>query len=208
LGQYGSTHDAQVDTNAPLYLIDNQPCRLLTTRSEANAGRQFYKCPVADQGACNLFQWMDGNEGNWNDYETSNYTPPGGDMLDHHVVNLVNCRNFGLSSFGSGQKEIIENALMLRGVFVLIPPEVESVYATTSCLVLSRPVSRDFAIALLDSRSSSNHDRARRPSGVSQLSSRLCDRAEGHSETCVCRFCTWRGHTIYITPEKLQHSRL
>ena len=44
--------------------------------------------------------------------------PPGGDMLDHHVVNLVNRRNFGLSSFRSGQKEIIENALMLRDVFV------------------------------------------------------------------------------------------
>jgi superfamily II DNA helicase RecQ len=42
-------------------------------------------------------------------------------LLDHHVVNLVNCRNFGLSSFRSGQKEIIENALMLRDVFVLIP---------------------------------------------------------------------------------------
>jgi hypothetical protein len=115
---FGSTHGANVDMNAPLCPTHNQPCRLLTARSEANAGRQFYKCSVADQGACDFFQWADGNEGNWNDNGTNNYAPPGGDVLDHHVENR---RKFGHSSFRPGQKEVIENALQGRDVFVLMP---------------------------------------------------------------------------------------
>ena len=118
ISSYGSTRDAHVDTNAPLCPTHNQPCRLLTARSEANAGRQFYKCSVADQGACDFFQWADGNESNWNDNETSNYAPPGGDVLDHHVENR---RKFGHSSFRPGQKDVIENALKGRDVFVLMP---------------------------------------------------------------------------------------
>ena len=115
---WGSTHDAHVDLDTPLCPTHNQPCRLLTARSEANAGRHFYKCSVADQGACDFFQWADDNEGNWNGHETRGYAPPGGDVLDHHVENR---RKFGHSSFRPGQKEVIENALKGRDVFVLMP---------------------------------------------------------------------------------------
>lgn len=116
LSACASLHEA---SNVPVCPTHNQLCRLLTARSEANAGRQFYKCSVTDhQQACDFFQWADGNETNWNNNESRDWAPPGGDVLDHQVENR---RKFGHSSFRPGQQEVIENALKGRDVFVLMP---------------------------------------------------------------------------------------
>jgi hypothetical protein len=51
------------------------PCRTLTARSEANHGRQFYKCSMLDPGEqCDFFQWVDGldNNNNNNNGSTTN----------------------------------------------------------------------------------------------------------------------------------------
>ena len=120
---FGSTNVSTLDTfnpTVPLCTTHNQPCRLLTARSEANAGRQFYKCSVIDQDACDFFQWADGNDNNRIHFlqtEGMN-TMYGGQVLDHHAENR---RKFGHSSFRPGQKEVIENALQGRDVFVLMP---------------------------------------------------------------------------------------
>jgi hypothetical protein len=109
---------------APLCPQHNQPCRLLTAKSAANAGRQFYKCSVPDhQDQCDFFEWADGAEGNWNNDDSGgggggDYAPAGGDVLDHHNENR---RKFGHSSFRPGQQHVIENALKGRDVFVLMP---------------------------------------------------------------------------------------
>jgi hypothetical protein len=107
----------------PLCPMHNIPCRLLTARSEANAGRQFYKCALSDQNACDFFQWADGQDTSWN-HKSTNTTPlkdivsPAGEILDYGTENR---RKFGHSSFRLGQKEVIENALQGRDVFVLMP---------------------------------------------------------------------------------------
>jgi hypothetical protein len=127
-----SAHNVQEATNVPVCPTHNQLCRLLTARSEANAGRQFYKCSVVDhQQACDFFQWADGNDANWNNNENRDWAPPGGDVLDHHVENR---RKFGHSSFRPGQQEVIENALKGRDVFVLMPTGEESRYVISYLL--------------------------------------------------------------------------
>jgi DEAD/DEAH box helicase/GRF zinc finger len=112
-----------LDNQAPLCPMHNTPCRLLTARSEANAGRPFYKCALLDHTACDFFQWADGQETTWNQNSTNSspwndLNSPAGDILDYSTENR---RKFGHSSFRPGQREVIENALQGRDVFVLMP---------------------------------------------------------------------------------------
>lgn len=107
---------------APLCPGHDLPCIALTARSAANSGRQFYKCSVQDDDSnCNFFQWADGLAGNWNETtnggEESAALGPG-DVKDA----LTESRHkFGHRSFRPGQKEVIENAMAGRDVFVLMP---------------------------------------------------------------------------------------
>jgi hypothetical protein len=110
--------------DAPIFCPGhNLPCITLTARSEANNGRQFYKCSVPDDDQnCNFFQWADGLEGNWNTTNAGggdvapSYGP--GDLKDALTESR---RKFGHRSFRPGQKEVIENAIAGRDVFVLMP---------------------------------------------------------------------------------------
>jgi GRF zinc finger len=98
----------------------NLPCLELTARSEANNGRQFYKCPVQDdEENCKFFQWADGLEGNWNNVEENfavSYSP--GDVKDPISESR---RKFGHRSFRPGQEEVVKQAIAGRDVFVLMP---------------------------------------------------------------------------------------
>jgi superfamily II DNA helicase RecQ len=88
--------------------------------------------PILSEGEqCDFFQWVDGIEGNMfnnnSDSSTNMYNntssaqisfQPGRDTLD---VNNENRRIFGHPGFRPGQKQVIENAMQGRDVFVLMP---------------------------------------------------------------------------------------
>jgi hypothetical protein len=118
------------------------PCRTFTARSEANHGRQFYKCSINDpQQQCDFFQWVDGvntssnnnnnnngmNNGtaaSWN--ETSTRSNVYNITLDRTLTTtkdpIVESRHkFGHRSFRPGQQDVITNAIAGRDVFVLMP---------------------------------------------------------------------------------------
>jgi hypothetical protein len=118
--QQNSFHNGN-DGDHPLCPGHGLPCRLLTANTSLNSGRQFYKCSLPEGQSCDFFQWKDGEEGNSN----SNYWTSGnsgsienGETLD---MNQENRRVFGHRSFRRGQKDVIENAIQGRDVFVLMP---------------------------------------------------------------------------------------
>lgn len=96
------------------------PCRLLTSRSSSNNGREFYKCSLPVDQQCDFFQWADGIEGSWNATAVG-----GGGMAcaPGEIKDMMteNRRIFGHQHFRSGQQQIIENAIKGRDVFVLMP---------------------------------------------------------------------------------------
>ena len=129
-GQYGNEIAANGNNmtgngGVPLCPGHNIPCITLTSNTADNPGRQFYKCAMQDEGNCDFFQWVDGNEGS--KYNTSSYEGEsfqsmsgggGGDTKDFHAENR---RVFGHPGFRPGQKEVIENAMRGKDVFVLMP---------------------------------------------------------------------------------------
>jgi len=112
------------DSSGPLCPGHGQPCRLLTASTSANNGRQFYKCSLPQDQACDFFEWADGMQGNLcdnnNNYNDNNtiMNTAGAEILDLHRENQ---RKFGHRSFRPGQQEIIEHAIQGRDVFVLMP---------------------------------------------------------------------------------------
>ncbi len=111
--------------SVPLCPGHNVPCITLTSNTADNPGRQFYKCAMQDGGHCDFFQWVDGNEGsmyNTSSYEGESFQPmsggSGGDTKDFYAENR---RVFGHPGFRPGQKEVIENAMRGKDVFVLMP---------------------------------------------------------------------------------------
>ena len=105
------------DPSAPCCPGHGVPCRLLTASTSTNMGRQFYKCSLPDDQKCDFFQWADGMEGNWN-ADTSTGLSCSGEIKD---IRQENRRKFGHKEFRPGQKEVIENAIAGRDVFVLMP---------------------------------------------------------------------------------------
>jgi hypothetical protein len=134
-GGYYSTNNSNNNGNdmagnegAPLCPGHGMPCIILTSNTADNPGRQFYKCAAADGDKCDFFQWVDGNEGNLyntTSYEGDSFQPntargggSGGDTKDFYAENR---RVFGHPGFRPGQKEVIENAMRGKDVFVLMP---------------------------------------------------------------------------------------
>ncbi|KAK1735578.1 ATP-dependent DNA helicase, RecQ family [Skeletonema marinoi] len=131
----GGQHGSEITNNGnnmtgnggvPLCPGHNIPCITLTSNTADNPGRQFYKCSMEDGGNCDFFQWVDGNEGsmyNTSSYEGESFQPTsggggGGDTKDFYAENR---RVFGHPGFRPGQKEVIENAMRGKDVFVLMP---------------------------------------------------------------------------------------
>ena len=106
--------------SAPLCPEHQQPCRILTASTAANAGREFYKCSLPEGQACDFFQWVDGMEGNLNStFDDVGFSrASAGKVLDFMQENT---RKFGHRHFRPGQKEIIEKCLQGKDVFVLMP---------------------------------------------------------------------------------------
>mmetsp|Transcript_16862 Transcript_16862/g.31928 ORF Transcript_16862/g.31928 Transcript_16862/m.31928 type:complete len:1280 (-) Transcript_16862:2376-6215(-) len=110
----------------PLCPGHNEPCRILTSNTATNKGRQFYKCARPQEEQCDFFEWADGIEGNMNNGKENfsggvvineTGTPPPGTK----DIFIENRRKFGHHSFREGQKEVIQNAVNGRDVFVLMP---------------------------------------------------------------------------------------
>jgi bloom syndrome protein len=109
------------DPRAPLCPGHNAPCRLLTANTSANQGRDFYKCALPEGEACDFFEWADGVEGSWNNKDDGGVCDTlvaGEDSKDAQVENR---HKFGHPSFRPGQKDVIEQAMRGRDVFVLMP---------------------------------------------------------------------------------------
>ena len=83
-------------------------------------GRQFYKCSLPDGQACDFFEWADGMEGSMSASAGPVGAPISGNIKDTHEENR---RIFGHRSFRPGQKDVIEQALRGRDVFVIISKE-------------------------------------------------------------------------------------
>jgi hypothetical protein len=128
-------HDMTDNGGVPLCPGHNIPCITLTSNTADNPGRQFYKCAMTDGDKCDFFEWVDGNEGSMYNNITSlhvggggggggggeSFQPRngcGGDTKDFHAENR---RVFGHPGFRPGQKEVIENAMRGKDVFVLMP---------------------------------------------------------------------------------------
>lgn len=112
----------------PLCSGHNEPCRMLTSNSSANPGRQFYKCAKEGDDRCDFFEWADGlgNQSNWSsndgtpNYDTNCNTGNGAAPGTKNIFE-ENRRKFGHNSFRKGQKDVIQNAVNGRDVFVLMP---------------------------------------------------------------------------------------
>jgi hypothetical protein len=108
------------DGSAPCCSGHQLPCILLTARAEANSGRQFYKCSLEGTEKCSHFEWADGGTSNGSSapaFGTSGGVSNGVTKDAQRESQLM----FGHRSFRPGQKEIIENAMAARDVFVLMP---------------------------------------------------------------------------------------
>jgi bloom syndrome protein len=112
------------DPRAPLCPGHNAPCRLLTANTSANQGRDFYKCALPEGEACDFFEWADGVDGSWNNTDDGgggagcDTLVAGGESKD---IQVENRHKFGHPSFRPGQKDVIEQAMQGRDVFVLMP---------------------------------------------------------------------------------------
>ena len=130
---HNSNNNMTGNGGAPLCPGHNIPCITLTSNTSDNPGRQFYKCAAADEDKCDFFEWVDGNEGSMYttaSYEGESFQPmsggggsgggsgSGGETKDFYAENR---RVFGHPGFRPGQKEVIENAMRGKDVFVLMP---------------------------------------------------------------------------------------
>lgn len=110
----------------PLCSGHNEPCKVLTSKSSANPGRQFYKCAKQESECCNFFEWVDGISSSINQsnsdvgyhYDANVSRAPTGDTKN---IFEENRRKFGHNSFRKGQKDVIQSAVDGRDVFVLMP---------------------------------------------------------------------------------------
>jgi hypothetical protein len=126
-GMFGDESFFRVD-GVPLCPGHNELCRIFTSKSSANPGRQFYKCAKGEDEQCDFFEWADGLGNNSNlssggdapNYDTSCVVGNGAAPGTKNVFE-ENRRKFGHNSFRKGQKDVIQNAVSGRDVFVLMP---------------------------------------------------------------------------------------
>jgi len=131
----GNNNDSSIFqvNGVPLCPGHNEPCRVLTSNTSTNQGREFYKCARPQVDQCDYFEWADGMEGNnasasgsggsgsggmYNASDNGSAPTPATGSKDIYTENR---RKFGHHSFREGQKEVIQAAVHGRDAFVLMP---------------------------------------------------------------------------------------
>ena len=211
--QYGNNSSG--GDGVPLCPGHNQPCNALTANTASNAGRQFYKCSLPEGEQCDFFQWADGVEGNLHNNDTVTSSAGGYDggsfqsSGDTKDVYAENRRVFGHSGFRPGQKEVIENAMRGKDVFVLMPTgggkSLCYQLPAWCCPGLSVIISP--LLSLIEDQVQSMTKL-----GVESVFLNSAQSWEGEQQEITRRLFSTPAHggikLLYITPEKLSHSGL
>lgn len=160
---------------------------------------------------CDFFEWADGNMGNNNMYDVSTgangtYHGAGGETKDFYAEVR---RMFGHSGFRLGQKEVIENAMNGKDVFVLMPTgggkSLCYQLPAWCCPGISVVISP--LLSLIEDQVTSMTKL-----GVESVFLNSTQGWTGEQENIVGRLNNATAHggikLLYITPEKLTHSNM
>ncbi len=203
-GRNGSSNQG-----APLCPGHNEPCIILTANTASNPGRKFYKCSLPDDMKCDFFQWADGIEGNLCNNVTSGGHDEGTFQATGNTKDIFteNRRVFGHAGFRPGQKEVVENAMRGRDVFVLMPTgggkSLCYQLPAWCCPGLSVIISP--LLSLIEDQVQSMTKL-----GVESVFLNSAQSWEGEQQEITSRLFRNPAHggikLLYITPEKLSHS--
>ncbi|CAN0100849.1 unnamed protein product, partial [Pylaiella littoralis] len=123
-GGYGGNDDDLDDEDVPR-CEHGERCVKLTSSSEYNPGREFYKCSLPQNGGdqCDFFQWLDGEGTNDSSRRVSGGGGMPGGIAREGQLNIYTqvSRIFGHAKFRNGQEEVIVDAMKGKDVFVLMP---------------------------------------------------------------------------------------
>ena len=194
----------------PLCPGHNIPCITLTAKTAANQGRQFYKCSLPENEACDFFEWKDGiqQENNFSssldNYQTFQSAST---MADQKDIYEENKRKFGHHSFRAGQQQVIEAAMQGRDVFVLMPTGG----GKSLCYQLPAWCCPGLAV-IVSPLLSLIQDQVQSMSklGVKSVFLNSTQDYDTHGRAVMQELYNTTAHDgiklLYITPEKLRHS--
>lgn len=211
----GSYHDTSRNADgAPNCPGHGRPCRVLTASTATNSGRQFYKCSMPEGEQCDYFEWVDGGDsgGNGNDgmYDSVPFdggnVARGGDVKDFYSEVR---RVFGHPGFRPGQREVIENAMSGRDVFVLMPTGG----GKSLCYQLPAWCCPGFSVVISPLLSLiEDQVQSMTKLGVESVFLNSTQSWEGEQQNIVTALNNVPAHggikLLYITPEKLSHSSM
>jgi hypothetical protein len=191
-----------------------RPCRVLIASTAANSGRQFYKCSMPEGEQCDYFEWVDGGDGGGNDnggmYDSVPYNggnvARGGDVKDFYSEVR---RVFGHPGFRPGQREVIENAMSGKDVFVLMPTGG----GKSLCYQLPAWCCPGFSVVISPLLSLiEDQVQSMTKLGVESVFLNSTQSWEGEQQSIVSALNNVPAHggikLLYITPEKLSHSSM
>ena len=213
----GNNYASAASDGVPLCPGHNKPCITLTSNTQDNPGRQFYKCSMPDNEKCDFFEWVDGMESNGNNagmYSTSYDEGGGGGGYQANSGDTKNYFSevrqvFGHSGFRPGQQEVIEQAMNGNDVFVLMPTgggkSLCYQLPAWCCPGISVVISP--LLSLIEDQVQSMTKL-----GVQSVFLNSTQQWEGEQQNIISNLNNVPAHggikLLYITPEKLTHSNM
>lgn len=212
-GRYHDIPNRTAD-GAPNCPGHSRPCRVLIASTATNSGRQFYKCSMPEGEQCDFFEWVDGGDGGGNGnggmYDSVPFNggnvARGGDVKDFYSEVR---RVFGHPGFRQGQREVIENAMSGRDVFVLMPTGG----GKSLCYQLPAWCCPGFSVVISPLLSLiEDQVQSMTKLGVESVFLNSTQSWEGEQQNIVNALNNVPVHggikLLYITPEKLSHSSM
>ncbi|KAL3768092.1 hypothetical protein ACHAW5_009149 [Stephanodiscus triporus] len=217
VGRRNYDGNGDADVAPPLCPGHDRPCRVLTAGTANNAGRKFYKCPMPEGEQCDFFEWADGGDGGGGGggaYDSAPFAGGGatrvavggGDAKD--FLSEVR-RVFGHPGFRPGQREVIENAMSGRDVFVLMPTGG----GKSLCYQLPAWCQPGLSVVISPLLSLiEDQVQSMTKLGVESAFLNSTQAWEGEQQLVVNNLINVPAHggikLLYITPEKLSHSTM